>query len=190
MSSTINSGPRRWYVIAAPYLWLLLFFLVPFFIVFKLSLSDTAISIPPYTPTFSWQGISEFISKLDFDNYTFIFSDPLYINAYWSSLQDRRRLDVPDVAHRLPDRIRHGARSEIMAADTDDAGHPAVLDVLPDPHLRLDRHPEERRAAQSVPDELGHHQRAFEHPEHDDGRLHRHRLFVPAVHDPASLCEP
>ena len=28
MSSTINSGPRRWYVIAAPYLWLLLFFLV------------------------------------------------------------------------------------------------------------------------------------------------------------------
>src|SRR6185312_299920 len=87
MSSTINSGPRRWYVIAAPYLWLLLFFLVPFFIVFKLSLSDTAISIPPYTPTFSWQGISEFFSKLDFDNYTFIFSDPLYINAYWSSLQ-------------------------------------------------------------------------------------------------------
>ena len=87
MSSTINSGPRRWYVIAAPYLWLLLFFLVPFFIVFKLSLSDTAISIPPYTPTFSWQGISEFFSKLDFDNYTFIFSDPLYINAYWSSFK-------------------------------------------------------------------------------------------------------
>ena len=41
-------------MIAAPYLWLLLFFLIPFFIVFKLSLSDIAIAIPPYTPTFSW----------------------------------------------------------------------------------------------------------------------------------------
>jgi putrescine transport system permease protein len=75
-------------VIAAPYLWLLLFFLIPFFIVFKLSLSDIAVAIPPYTPTFSWpEGISNFVSKLDFDNYRFIFSDPLYVNAYWSSLQ-------------------------------------------------------------------------------------------------------
>jgi putrescine transport system permease protein len=34
-------------VIAVPYLWLLLFFLIPFFIVFKISLSQTAIAIPP-----------------------------------------------------------------------------------------------------------------------------------------------
>ncbi|HVX37639.1 MAG TPA: ABC transporter permease subunit [Hyphomicrobium sp.] len=79
---------RRWYVIAAPYFWLLLFFLVPFFIVFKLSLSDSAIAIPPYTPTFNWtDGITGFLSKLDFENYKFIFSDPLYVNAYLSSLK-------------------------------------------------------------------------------------------------------
>lgn len=79
---------RRWYVIAAPYFWLLLFFLVPFFIVFKLSLSDSAIAIPPYTPTFNWSdGITGFLSKLDFENYKFIFSDPLYVNAYLSSLK-------------------------------------------------------------------------------------------------------
>lgn len=78
----------RWYVIAAPYFWLFLFFLVPFFIVFKLSLSDVATSIPPYTPTFSWStGIGDFLSKLDIENYTFIFSDPLYVNAYLSSLK-------------------------------------------------------------------------------------------------------
>ncbi len=79
---------RRWYVIAAPYIWLLLFFLVPFFIVFKLSLSDTARAMPPYVPVFDWSlGLSAFFSQLDFENYSFIFSDPLYINAYWSSLK-------------------------------------------------------------------------------------------------------
>jgi putrescine transport system permease protein len=86
MSSSSNSDIRRWYVIAAPYLWLLIFFLVPFFIVFKLSLSDVATAIPPYTPTFSWS-IADFVSKLDFENYTFIFGDPLYVNAYLSSLK-------------------------------------------------------------------------------------------------------
>ncbi|MBS0251913.1 MAG: ABC transporter permease subunit [Proteobacteria bacterium] len=82
------SDLKRWYVIGAPFLWLLVFFLIPFFIVFKLSLSDVATAIPPYTPTFSWsKGISAFISQLDFENYTFLFSDPLYINSYLSSLK-------------------------------------------------------------------------------------------------------
>lgn len=82
---------RRWYVIGAPYLWLLLFFLVPFFIVFKISLSDVATAIPPYVPTFDlaagWEGIKTFFSELDFENYAFIVSDPLYMDAYWSSLR-------------------------------------------------------------------------------------------------------
>ena len=34
----------------APFLWLGLFFLFPFLLVAKLSLSDTALAIPPYTP--------------------------------------------------------------------------------------------------------------------------------------------
>jgi putrescine transport system permease protein len=81
---------RRWYVIAAPYIWLLLFFLIPFFIVFKLSLSDLATAIPPYVPTLNLSeglsGFSKFFAGLDFENYTFIFSDPLYVSAYFSSL--------------------------------------------------------------------------------------------------------
>jgi putrescine transport system permease protein len=68
--------------------WLLVFFLVPFFIVMKLSLSDSATAIPPYTPVFSWStGIWDFLKQLDFENYTFLFSDSLYINAYLSSLK-------------------------------------------------------------------------------------------------------
>ena len=82
---------RRWYVIGAPYIWLLLFFLVPFFIVFKISLSDVATAIPPYTPTLDlsggWEAIKTFFSELDFENYSFIANDPLYVDAYWSSVK-------------------------------------------------------------------------------------------------------
>ncbi|MEZ5778419.1 MAG: ABC transporter permease subunit [Paracoccaceae bacterium] len=82
---------RRLTLIAVPYLWLLVFFLVPFAIVFKIALSDYAISIPPYTPTLDfsagWDGIKSFFSGLDFENFTFLASDDLYWKAYLSSLQ-------------------------------------------------------------------------------------------------------
>ncbi len=78
---------RRWLLIAVPYLWLLVFFLVPFFIVFKISLSDIATAIPPYTPTFDLSDIRGFLSGLDFENYWFILQDPLYVNAYLSALR-------------------------------------------------------------------------------------------------------
>jgi putrescine transport system permease protein len=86
-----GSAMRRWAVIAIPYLWLLIFFLVPFFIVFKISLSDVAIAIPPYVPILDLSkglsGISDFISQLHFENYKLIASDDLYISAYWSSIK-------------------------------------------------------------------------------------------------------
>ena len=82
---------RRWLLISVPYLWLFVFFLVPFFIVFKISLSDMATAIPPYTPVLDlsagWEGIKEFFSELDFENYAFIFNDALYVNAYGVSLR-------------------------------------------------------------------------------------------------------
>ena len=78
---------RRWLLIGVPFLWLLVFFLIPFFIVFKISLSDIATAIPPYTPTFDITDISGFFSQLDFENYAFIFSDSLYVNAYLSALK-------------------------------------------------------------------------------------------------------
>ncbi|MXQ06364.1 ABC transporter permease subunit [Alphaproteobacteria bacterium GH1-50] len=78
-------------LIAVPYGWLLLLFLVPFLIVLKISLSDIALSIPPYTPTLDlsegWAGIRDFFSALDFENFTFLTTDDLYWKAYLSSLQ-------------------------------------------------------------------------------------------------------
>ena len=82
---------RRFTLIAVPYAWLLVLFLVPFVIVFKISLSDTALAIPPYTPTLDfssgWAGIQAFFAGLDFENFTFLTTDDLYWKAYLSSLQ-------------------------------------------------------------------------------------------------------
>lgn len=81
---------RRLILIAVPYLWLLLFFLIPFGIVLKISLSETAIAIPPYTPTLDlsagWQGFTAYLSELDFDNFSFLAEDDLYWKAFLSSL--------------------------------------------------------------------------------------------------------
>jgi putrescine transport system permease protein len=82
---------RRVALIALPYLWLLLLFFVPFLIVLKISLSDTALAIPPYTPTLDlargWEGFTEWWSALDVDNFIFLTTDSLYWKAYLSSLQ-------------------------------------------------------------------------------------------------------
>jgi len=83
-----HANPARWLVVAVPYLWLLLFFVAPFLIIFKISLSDTAIAMPPYTPVFGgWGTISDFVSELDIENYLFLTEDPLYFQAYMSSLR-------------------------------------------------------------------------------------------------------
>ncbi len=72
-------------VILIPYLWLLLFFLVPFFIVFKISLAQLAIAIPPYTPLWEMTVDGALEIKLFFDNFLFIFEDNLYWKAYLNS---------------------------------------------------------------------------------------------------------
>lgn len=77
-------------VIIVPYIWLLFFFLVPFLIVFKISMSQTAIAIPPYAPVLGFgDGVAGFIEQLkelNFDNYTWLTQDPLYFYAYVSSV--------------------------------------------------------------------------------------------------------
>ncbi len=82
---------RRFSLIAVPYLWLLGLFLIPFLIVFKISVSDIALSIPPYTPTLElsegWGGIKDFFSQLDFENFEFLATDDLYWKSYLSSVQ-------------------------------------------------------------------------------------------------------
>ncbi len=75
-------------MIWVPYVWLAVFFLAPFFIVLKISISDPAIAQPPYTPT--WDNLDAVLSHLgnpNFENYAFLFSDWLYVSSYLSSLK-------------------------------------------------------------------------------------------------------
>jgi putrescine transport system permease protein len=77
--------------VVLPALWLTLLFAVPFFIVLKISLSETAAAQPPYTPVFDvsagWQGVRDFVSALSFGNYVTLLSDSLYVSSYVRSLQ-------------------------------------------------------------------------------------------------------
>lgn len=73
-------------VIAIPYVWMFFFFLVPFIIVFKISLSDYARAMPPYMPVIGVSDFFEKIRQLDFENYLWLAGDPLYFNAYVRSI--------------------------------------------------------------------------------------------------------
>ncbi|MBN3190087.1 putrescine ABC transporter permease PotH [Pectobacterium brasiliense] len=77
---------ERKLVIALPYLWLLLLFMLPFLIVFKISLAEMARAIPPYTDLVSWLDGKLDIS-LNLGNYLHLLDDPLYFDAYMQSLQ-------------------------------------------------------------------------------------------------------
>jgi putrescine transport system permease protein len=78
-------------VVVAPYLWLAAFFFVPVLIALRISLSQTAIAQPPYTPTFDfaagWDGLREFLKALSFQNYASLAADTLYTASYLKSLQ-------------------------------------------------------------------------------------------------------
>ena len=76
--------------ILAPYAWLVAFFLAPFLVVVKISLSQTAIAQPPYLPVFDpaggWEGLKEFLAALSPDSYVSIVGDSLYLWSYLKSL--------------------------------------------------------------------------------------------------------
>jgi putrescine transport system permease protein len=85
----IFARPARLAAIA-PYLWMALFFLVPFIFVVKISLSHTAIAQPPYTPVFDLTAgvgaIKAAFAALSTDNFRLLVSDDLYVLSYLRSL--------------------------------------------------------------------------------------------------------
>ena len=80
-----NRAGRR-LVAGIPLFWLLLFFLIPFIIVLKISFSEVRLAMPPFAPLFQWvQGWPT--PKLHLGNYGFLFTDPLYISSYLYSIK-------------------------------------------------------------------------------------------------------
>ena len=88
-ASKRNWGSRA--VLLLPYLWLAAFFLAPFAIVLKISLSQTAVAQPPYVPVLDlaagWQGLQAFVARLTAEGYRLIVSDPIYLLSYGKSLE-------------------------------------------------------------------------------------------------------
>jgi putrescine transport system permease protein len=84
-------SPARKLVVAVPYLWMAVFFLVPFLIVLKISFAHSAIALPPYRPVLDlasgWRGIETFLQNLSLDNYRLLGSDPIYLLSYVKSLE-------------------------------------------------------------------------------------------------------
>jgi len=78
------SGRRL--VAGIPTLWLLVLFLIPFLIVFRISLSEVRLAIPPYTPLISWRHGWPSL-ELHGSAYSFLFTDPLYVSSYLYSLK-------------------------------------------------------------------------------------------------------
>ena len=62
----------RAFVIAIPYLWLLLFFLIPFALVLKISFAEAVLAMPPYTPLLQWLDGHFIAIKLDVENFLFL----------------------------------------------------------------------------------------------------------------------
>lgn len=83
MKRTLRSP---FWVLLPPYGWLLLFFLIPFLIVLKISFSDLRMGLPPYAPLMQWVEEGVLLIRLNFTNYGFIGGDALYLFTYFDSL--------------------------------------------------------------------------------------------------------
>lgn len=92
-------GPPRWteyvlknwsgqrLVIAVPYLWLLIFFLVPFLIVLYISFAEfSPLGRPPFERVIDWRGPGLEI-KLLFDSYNYLLHEPLYVESWIYSIK-------------------------------------------------------------------------------------------------------
>jgi len=93
-------GPPRWteyvlrnwsgqrLVIAVPYLWLVIFFLVPFLIVLKISFAEfSPLGRPPYEPVFRWLDEGALQIKLLIGSYQYLFNEPLYVSSWIYSIK-------------------------------------------------------------------------------------------------------
>ncbi|WP_177330564.1 ABC transporter permease subunit [Pseudomonas sp. TTU2014-080ASC] len=76
----------RHFVIGVPFLWLFLFFMLPFFIVLKISFAEADVAIPPYTDVYTWAE-NKLTLIINLGNYIFLSEDALYLAAYLGSLK-------------------------------------------------------------------------------------------------------
>lgn len=72
--------------LAIPYLWLILFFLIPFILIFKISFSKPSMTVPPFQPLMEWTADGMLQLRFNLGNYFSLFVDQFYTSAFVSSL--------------------------------------------------------------------------------------------------------
>lgn len=82
----IQSSWER-FVIGIPYVWLLLFFLIPFAIVLKISFAELIVASPPVSDLFNWDEDGVLSILLSFENYAYLLEDDLYVYTYLNSIK-------------------------------------------------------------------------------------------------------
>ena len=91
----VQLSPGRRFVIGVPYLWLLVFFVLPFAILLRISVTDLGSGVDPFAPLIDTSGESWRL-VLQLQNYLSIFSDAsvgggrgqtIYIEAFQTSLK-------------------------------------------------------------------------------------------------------
>ena len=128
----------RFAVIAVPYAWLLVFFLLPFLVVARISVSE--METTTIKDIVTWKdGAIAFSAKVG--NYLLLAQDDLYLRTYGSSLLYAAVTTAAVPGDRLSVRVFHGAGTPVAAAGAADAGDAAVLDLVPAPRLRLEGAP-------------------------------------------------
>ena len=80
-------GAWKSVVVSIPFFWLLIFFLAPFFIVLKISLAESIIASPPFSPLWEFTEDGVLQVKLLFENYAYLWEDELYVNTYLNSIK-------------------------------------------------------------------------------------------------------
>ena len=73
-------------VLGVPFVWLLVFFLVPLLIVAKISISEIRVGVPPYEPLLEFADGAFVAFRATFNNFVLLFEDSLYVGAYFQSL--------------------------------------------------------------------------------------------------------
>lgn len=74
-------------VVFLPYSWLLVFFLLPFVIVAKISLAEALIASPPFSSFMEWTDEGILTIRIVIDNFSYFFADDLYVTTYLNSLK-------------------------------------------------------------------------------------------------------
>ena len=124
---------------------------------------------------------------LSLESFKLLFTDDLYVAAWLSSLRIAATATLACLLLGYPMAYAIARAAPAAAAAAADAGHPAVLDVVPDPRLRLDRAAGRERHPQPVPALDRPRLRSRHDPGHRMGGAARHRLRLPALHGAAAL---